>query len=86
MEARIIVDSCCDLLPPMRKDVHVAPLKIAVNDVNEVVDDGTTDVPTLSADMAATDKPARSACARLRAAVRSRAAITRTPRPKQRAA
>lgn len=62
MEARIIVDSCCDLLPPMRKDVHVAPLKITVNDVNEYVDDGTTDIPTLIADMAATDKPARSAC------------------------
>lgn len=62
MEARIIVDSCCDLLPHMRKDVHVAPLKITVNDVNEYVDDGTADIPALIADMASTDKPARSAC------------------------
>lgn len=62
MEARIIVDSCCDLLPHMRGSVRVAPLKITVNDTNEYVDDGTVDIPALIADMASTDKPARSAC------------------------
>ena len=62
MEARIIVDSCCDLLPLMRQDVFVAPLKVTVNDQNEYVDDGSADIPAMLADMASTDKPSRSAC------------------------
>ena len=62
MEARIIVDSCCDLLPHMRKDVYVAPLKITINDTHEYIDDGSVDIPALIADMASTDRPARSAC------------------------
>ena len=62
MEARIIVDSCCDLLPEMRENVFVAPLRIMVNDQNEYVDDGSVDIPAMLADMASTNKPERSAC------------------------
>lgn len=62
MEARIIVDSCCDLLVGMRKDVFVAPLRVMVNEEREYVDDGTVDIAAMLQDMASTDKPERSSC------------------------
>lgn len=62
MEARIIVDSCCDLIPGMREAVFVAPLRVMVNDQNEYVDDGSVDIPAMLADMATTNKPERSSC------------------------
>lgn len=62
MEARIIVDSCCDLLPDMRESVYVAPLKVTVDDQYEYLDDGHADIPDMLRNMAQTDKPARSAC------------------------
>lgn len=64
MSIDIIVDSCCDLSPELRERIHpqVAPLKVFVTGGGEYTDDGSADIPTLIADMAASRKGSTSAC------------------------
>ena len=64
MGIRLLVDSCCDLTPEMKERLHpqIAPLSVRVKGGAEYVDDGTTDIRALIADMAKSKQGASSAC------------------------
>lgn len=64
MSIQIIVDSCCDLSPELKERIRPksVPLKVFVTGGGEYVDDGSVDIPTLIADMAASRKGSTSAC------------------------
>lgn len=64
MGIHLIVDSCCDHTPELKKKLglHVAPLKIQVAGGRQYIDNGEIEVKDLLADMAASKQPASSAC------------------------
>ena len=63
MEIQIIVDSCCDTTPALRRAMRfvIAPLTVSAGDAS-FCDDGHIEIPQLLAAMKATNQPAASAC------------------------
>ena len=63
MEIQIIVDSCCDTTPALRRAMRfvIAPLTVSAGDAS-FCDDGHIEISQLLAAMKATNQPAASAC------------------------
>lgn len=64
MGIHLIVDSCCDHTPELKKTLglDVAPLKIQTAEGRQYVDNGEMDIRELLADMKASKLPPTSAC------------------------